>query len=144
MRLELLDRTHRLYLMLVAIAVTLMMLDSSMAILTEPNSWRAKVAGLTLYGQALGWSFMTSAALISPLIICFTNERCRTRRVLKLATLGAGAGGITSMCLSYISRNIDISWFSLYHAIVGLFCLTAAGVFALILNSEMKSRCAAI
>jgi hypothetical protein len=50
MQVKTFDHNHRLYLILVVLAVALNMLNGGMSVLTELDSWSHKVARLTAFG----------------------------------------------------------------------------------------------
>lgn len=142
MRFDHLDKSHRLYLCLLALGVFINFLNGGMAILTEPSSWTARVANLTVYSISLGAIFAAAALAVAPLILCLANDRCSQRWVVKLGTAGMGAGAVAAFCIGYMSRNLDLGWFTMYYVALGLFSLLTAGAFAAILNKQMKTRCA--
>lgn len=141
MRFDHLDTEHRLYLCLLALGVFINFLNGGMAIFAEPESWTAKVANVTIYPAFIGMAFMVAAFAIIPLIMCLAHEGCNRRWVVKLGTAGMGVGAVTAFCIGYISRNMDLGWFTVYYIALGLFSLVTAGAFAAILNQQMKLRC---
>lgn len=140
MRAQFLDTNHRLFLLLVALAVVINLLNGGMAILTEPTSWSYKVANLTMYGPAvIGGAFLISAILLVPFVLSMSQEMC-SRFVVKLATAGCGFGSVTCMGMGYMARNLDLGWFQMYYVICAIFSLMAAGGMAVLLNNEMVRR----
>lgn len=136
MHVKHLDHDHRLYIMLVAVAVVINLLNGGMAILTEPTSWSHRVANTTAFGGTIGWAFLVAAAAMLPLIFYLTADR-GTRRVFKIATGGAGLGALVSIGMSYISRNMDLGWFAVYYLASGVFCLVVAGALSVVLNTSL-------
>jgi hypothetical protein len=136
MKVKHLDHDHRLYIMLVAVAVVINLLNGGMAILTEPTSWSHKVANTTAFGGTIGWAFLVAASCMLPLVFFLASDKC-SRKIFKVATFGAGLGALVSIGLSYISRNMDLGWFAVYYLASGVFCLVVAGALSVVLNTSL-------
>lgn len=143
MKMQHLDTSHRLYLMLLALAILIMLMNSGMAILYSEGSWSARVANTTPYPGVIGAVFVASAMSLGPLIVCLASERCNIRWILKLGTLGAAAGSFSAVGMAYVSRLMELGWFTVFYLALGTLALLVAGSFGAILNHQMKVRCLA-
>ena len=139
-QVEHLDNQHRLLILLIALAVFVDMTHPAMLILTvQTQTWSGVVAGLTTFPTLIGWAFAAAALSMVPLMFYLAADCC-TRHTFKIACFGACVGSFASIGMSYVSRNLDIGWFSFLYFANGTLCLLFAAALAVFLNDQQVKK----